>query len=74
MLDDFLQVLGSVENLELAFGAAAALEHGMHVLDLAPAIELVEHVVHEFEVCSSIRSRAGLPVSRPKSISLPFSP
>ena len=33
-----------------SLGAATTLEHGADVLDFAPAIQLIDHIVHEFEI------------------------
>ena len=74
VFDDLLQIVGFLENFELALGAVAPFEHGPDVFDFAPAIELVEHVVHELEVFEHQLLGRALPVSRPKSISLPSSP
>ncbi len=50
VVDHGLEAAGFVEDFELAVGSGPALEHGVDVLDLLAAAQLVEHVVNEGEL------------------------
>src|SRR5213075_2569121 len=43
------QIAGTAVDVELPIGARAFGENRSHVFDLAPAVQLVDHVVHERE-------------------------